>query len=399
MALRNGFISIAAPTGVGKSTRFISTLNDWTSRPVVVVEPRHILVEGLTEYMTDLVAPKVVGGSTSGMVLPKGCNIIYGTVQSLLQRPNLLNSRYLWVIDEAHLDEPHYDFMKRFLENAQIPHVRLTATPDPLDEIVELEVHKTWSTDREDLIVTDLRAYAKVVIDKITVSFPTLRWLVFVPSLAMAETVAGGLSATCCLISSKSSFIDPNARVFISTKVSDAGLTIPDVDCVMSTNVDVQVNTDNPGPHDITKTTVSSYYKLSETTLIQRVGRVGRTRNGSAFIYHVTGMQLVDKRTTAYDELIALGSLVVATEAYDHLLSDPALDLLKCLRSHSMFSQGTSSLEQHLSELMTLDEAILKAVAHESLETRLVADTTPGAKPQEGPPKYTSLLQFFNLST
>jgi hypothetical protein len=324
-AHRHGSLFVKAPTGVGKSTRLIGKIAEWTGRPVVVLEPRHVLVTGLVPYVSDLLAPTIVGGSTTGMSVPKGATIIYGTPQSLLMQPKYLNRAYVWVVDEAHIDEPMYLMAQRVLERLDIPMIKLSATPPAsVDTIVELEVATSYSVERVDLRLTTMNAYRTWIIDRTSSHVTGLRWLIFVPTLAMADELAPRLPGKVAFLNSKEAHVPDDAVFILSTRVADAGLTLPDVNVVITSDVDVTVTTDRKGDGDQFATvTRSIFHRVSDSTLLQRVGRTGRTSHGTAYVMHLERLtahrEIDDYNPTAYDHLL---QTVEAVERFPEMVAD-----------------------------------------------------------------------------
>jgi hypothetical protein len=363
---RQGTLFIEAPTGVGKSTRLIGKIAEWTGRPVVVLEPRHVLVTGLVPYVSDLLAPTVVGGSTTGMSPPKGSTIIYGTPQSLLMQPKYLNRAYVWVVDEAHIDEPMYLMAQRVLERLDIPMIKLSATPPgDVDTVVKLEVATSYTVERVDLRLTTMNAYRTWVVDRASSHVSGLRWLIFVPTLAMADELAPRLPGKVAFLNSKEASVPDDAVFILSTRVADAGLTLPDVNVVITSDVDVTVTTDRKSDGDQFATvTRSVFHRVNDATLKQRVGRTGRTSHGSAYVMHLerlTASREIDDYTpTAYDHLL---QTVEAVERFPEMAADlepSAKRLYESMASDPKVTIARNEISVLVGARATYDDVLVK---------------------------------------
>lgn len=326
-----GVLSITAPTGVGKSTRLVDMIATWTGKLVVVVEPRHILVTSLAKYCAEAFSPRIYGSATQGGFIPKGSSVIYGTVQSLVQKTQYLGNHCVWIIDEAHINEPHYAAMKSWLTHHNQPSIWLTATPDPswvdAHTILEMEALNNWNVTTIKHVVANQKEYVDFVVDRSHLYRHGEKWLIFIPQVKAAEKLLPRLPGKGFILSSGVDFIPDDVQFVLSTKVADAGLTIPDVDVVFSMDIDVTVKTSRVDDIWTLKKEAISY-RLDESTLKQRRGRTGRTRHGTYFQVNVSG-DYDPLVLTAEDELAALGDLVDTNNDILKHLSPAAKDLYK----------------------------------------------------------------------
>lgn len=279
-----GSIVVSAPTGTGKSTRMIDWLADKApEKHVVVVEPRQLLVEQLSGFVGSF-SQHSVSSAYHGVETNRKARIIYATAQSLFAR-GLLSTDNLYVVDEAHFSEPLYAGLKKFfLANKQYRVLFVTATP-PKDLAhlpqVCIRTQRAWDLQVRTTEAKSVEDFMKATLSKIQGSDPTAKHLIFLPARRQADNFARMLGPSlCCLISSRNKVIDPHAKYYISTKVSDAGLTIPDVEFVHTGSVDVTVLDNKP-----------VWYNIDELTLTQRSGRTGRTCDGVVFRCNIGGCQ------------------------------------------------------------------------------------------------------------
>jgi hypothetical protein len=340
----SGDLGIMAPTGVGKSTRLIVKIREWTNRKIIVVEPRHVLTTSLYSYCSRVFKPTVYGAATSGGYVPKDVEIIYGTVQSLLLRTDLHDKRYLWIIDEAHIREPHYQLIKRFLRQKEIPTIWMTATPGSYrDEFTWLEMPalSNWKVFPREFSVPRFDDYLKAIVDTVEGTRTAEKYLVFLPTIKLAEKLQNMLSVRVCLLNSHVSEVDPLADVIITTKVADAGLTLPDVTVVFSTDLEVDVHTlkdENQSYRSTYKET--SFYKLDDLTLMQRKGRTGRTNHGTFFLYRLEKETHVREHVyNPLDKILAIGdALEVDPQLMDYLEPD-VREVYKMAKKDSLYCE------------------------------------------------------------
>lgn len=327
--------SMEAPTGTGKSTRMMMRISSMlpTSQRLIVIEPRHLVCVGVGTYMKALYPEASIGIQTEGHSLDGTERLIYTTVQSFFLNTSLRNCTHdVVVLDEAHLDEPSYIVMREWARrNVSIRRILVTATV--VDEIRELGLdHLAVPAVNQNKVVRvehltrNMSSYVRFVTTFANDRLSVERILIFVPSIAAAEEIARQVVHHSCVLSSRTPDVDPDASVYISTSVSDAGLTLPDVAFVFSLDYDVNVTVPDKdfaaevhalskanddkldasgvSPFDprranfraetlarLSRVGASSrpyFYKLSDATLSQRQGRTGRTLDGFFHLFHTT---------------------------------------------------------------------------------------------------------------
>jgi len=312
--IRNGdrFV-LDAPTGTGKSTRMVDTIQNIARRRVIVIEPRHILVTGLVEYMNTLFPNTGIGGSTEGLTPSLDDRIIYCTAQSFLLSANLRDPASLFLFDEAHVDEPAYRVVHNYLVRNNLTVIYMTATP--LEEwglqLLAVPAVNTFRKDTFDINILNQHEYFSKVLAYIHSRGPFEKHLVFVNSRREAFEFRDRLNLPSSVLTSQNKEVDPNSIVYISTSVADAGLTIPDVSTVHTMDVGINVSS-----VDFFTNPVVSHFRLPNTTLKQRIGRTGRTCNGMIFIYRLGGHAYhgnileVKPPATALDYVNSLGAAI-----------------------------------------------------------------------------------------
>jgi len=109
------------------------------------------------------------------------------------------------------------------------------------------------------------------------------RFLIFCPDVQQCVRLANRMTGKTCILSSGHTEIDPTAKFFISTSVSDVGLTIPSVDVVITLDIDRAITLNHDG------TSTAGYSRLTSEAIHQRRGRTGRTNNGTFHVLNVLG--------------------------------------------------------------------------------------------------------------
>jgi len=293
---------LSAPTGTGKSTRMVIRISEAVRRRVIVILPRAILVREVGRYMREVFGHRLrIGLATEGFK-PRGDEpVIYSTVQSFMASPNLRLPGSVFVCDEAHIDEPAYNTMIEWLKRSNQRVIFVSATPPAhLDyDVVHIPAISQFTLQTITNVVRSPKNYRDQVTKFLKGRLGVEKTLVFVPNLKMAHKLRDRLApGTATIISSKHKDFDREASVFISTNVSDAGLTLPDVSHVFSMDYDVRVTLDM-----VDHTQESDYEsrvdsgrdnsvrvystKLTESQLLQRRGRTGRTCDGYFHLYKV----------------------------------------------------------------------------------------------------------------
>lgn len=327
---RSGTI-VSAPTGTGKSTTLVAKTFLRLRCQIIVIVPRVIVALGVTDWMQQInpglnIAALCEGGTATGKE-----DIIYATPMAFLSRKDLhdLTPR-LFIVDEAHIQEPLYYVVLAHLRFLGHPRILMTATPLagwPERGGVPLEVPATskFTVAERDVTLNTIGEYAGFVRNLLRDLPDHVKILVFVPSLAQASRIADFVPKS-SILSSRNHEIDPTSRLYVSTNVSDAGLTIPDVGVVVTLDIDVHVSTTRTwttrdGEHYPLDTKKVIYYRLNDQTVKQRRGRTGRTCDGIFYKVHLAG-RYGAKTLTSQDWLDALGHLMLDFKAYTPLATD-----------------------------------------------------------------------------
>ncbi|AZF86098.1 putative RNA-dependent RNA polymerase [Sclerotium rolfsii fusarivirus 2] len=282
-------VLIEAPTGTGKSTTFVNFVwrnHRFNYKRVILVVPRQLLVLTLTPYLRDAFALPA-HEITEGHSYDETYSLIVTTPQEVLLHELWLTEGNLFLIDEAHVLEPPLMACMTAIQRMHACYIMLTATPsqsnmDVANIHVPLQIAQTWTIVDQEItgIFADTPISMALYWEDYRARVLSLarahmlsKFLIFVVGIGHAQDLAHRLGRRCCVLSSQSKVIDPEAEVFIATSVADVGLTIPDVDWVISSNV--------------TKTMVAegtygkvSLAKADAALLRQRRGRTGRTKSG-----------------------------------------------------------------------------------------------------------------------
>lgn len=306
---------VQAPTGVGKSTAMIRAIAKSTNRRVWVIEPRHVLVTGLVDYMNSIDECTGYGALTTGREMSTADVVVYATYQSFLLNQTL-TTRDIIVVDEAHLDEPLYKFAVAELLSRDNTVLLTTATPDPtwgaisgLQE-VEVEALNVFQVREVELEAENLREYVNLVADIIGTLPKGVKALVFMPTLHGCSELSDKLQQDTTILSSKTPNYNKDAQIFVSTKVSDAGLTIPDVEYVITSTMDVDVSIAIESNDLMNQQHLPYNYEISASTLKQRKGRTGRTCDGTFIKVKLTKTKVRNKHSTDADLVASLAEFL-----------------------------------------------------------------------------------------
>nr|QZW16103.1 RNA-dependent RNA polymerase [Phomopsis vexans fusarivirus 1] len=359
----NGPLLVAAPTGTGKSTSFIKHVSLSVGHfydKIIVVEPRSILVQSLVPYVKDTLNLDATG-RTMGMDFDKTRKVWYVTAQeALLHLPETVNSHNLVIMDECHVDEASYLLLQQILNQLEDVHsIWLTATPTQLNEslaamVIPLEIAKLWQTQVRHKIASAahveayLREYTAFCLDVIENSWNLSRILVFHPSIEGGHRLGELISRPVSYLNSGST--DSSGRVLISTSVADAGITLPDVDIVISPNLDYVGSGVGMKP---------VLCKISNETMTQRAGRTGRTNNGIFFSLSYQGTDVPNAMDVRLDDKSMVGDWlttgvplpVILTHSKPTLEKAFHVDLLPQDKREKMFNEQMSHLLTSLNNL------------------------------------------------
>lgn len=279
---------ISAATGTGKSTALVATI--WNAvrgdiDKLIVVEPRSILVKSTVPYMNRAYGLECTG-ATTGFILDPKKRVIYCTPQELLIHSEWHKANNLFIVDECHVDEPAVKAVITFITNKRFKHLLVSATPrlENFDGRLHhsLPIAKIWSVIDVPVpgVVPTTSNYNQVKniydaqVMSIVSATPYARFLIFVVDKSHSESLAHKMPGAVCVLNSTSAVVDPDARFYVSTSVTDVGVTIPGIDYVITMNIDRHVDAVGFGA------TSTEIVRLSQLTLTQRRGRTGRTNNG-----------------------------------------------------------------------------------------------------------------------
>ncbi|AZT88659.1 RNA-dependent RNA polymerase [Rutstroemia firma fusarivirus 1] len=278
-----GPVGVSAPTGTGKSTAFVHHLYSVLGhqyRKIIIVEPRSALVIGLVDFMQSSFGLDC-SGSTTGLDLDMSKKVLYMTPQSLIVHPELLNRNNLFMLDEAHMDEPYYQVMRHFFAKNKMPVLWVTATlPDHLRAVCQLvldiPIARIWRVDSQSEVVRVqpgvdasgvLRLARDKALDFANVSPPGARLLVFLPRISDVEYCVENCRRKSRALHSNTAMPSSYVHdVYFSTPIADVGITIPDVSVVWTPNFSEAID--------------GQLVQLTSELAQQRAGRTGRTCNG-----------------------------------------------------------------------------------------------------------------------
>lgn len=278
-------LGIVAATGSGKSTSFIQHVANAVGhkyRRIIVVEPRSLLVSGLATFMENAYGLSVTAG-TRNSVFKDNAKVAYVTPQFLISNSHLLRKDSLYILDEAHLDEPFYVLFRRLLPALGLATIFTTATlPDAISSkcgvVVDIVMARLWSIDDQvvhksldaSCTVSDvLKDYSSYALETANSLAPGEKALLFVPTKLMASRLAESCKWKSLALTADTPVDDfEKWQIFFATPVADVGVTLPGVSLVVTPNFSVLAN----GGQGLVA--------LSPLLYKQRRGRTGRTNNG-----------------------------------------------------------------------------------------------------------------------
>jgi len=280
---------VSSPTGTGKSTSFIQhvllTIGPSYNK-IVVVLPRSVLVKTIVPYVQSSFNMDATGW-TSGFDFNKRAKVWYVTPQEFLLHLKLCADPHnLVILDECHIVEPFYKIISSFLasQNSELNSIFLTATPseDNLDkckQTLDLQIAKLWEITNQQQVSDNesahgyLKDYGDFVRQVVNSSWRRSKFLIYHPSIEGGKKLGETLPYDVSYLNSKEN--DTSCQIIITTSVADAGITIPNVDVVISPVVDTFVLGGKP-----------ELAIVSRETLLQRRGRTGRTNNGNFWVLY-----------------------------------------------------------------------------------------------------------------
>lgn len=282
-------VLVEAPTGTGKSTTLVSFVHKFYTygyNRLIIVEPRAALPLALVPYLRSAfsIDAFVVGENNK---FHDSMRVIVTTPQEVLLHEDWLNATNLFFIDECHVHEPAMNAVMKITKHLRLNRIMATATPSEknladADVHVPMTIANVWSINEINMqthvlpagtTYSDYYSHYQNVVVGICRSQPLCKYLIFVIDLAHAESMALALPGRSCILSSQSKEIDKRAQYFVATSVADVGITIPNVDWVLTSNLQRSMGLNGT-------TTTTSITRISPALVKQRKGRTGRTNNG-----------------------------------------------------------------------------------------------------------------------
>ncbi|BAP16392.1 RNA dependent RNA polymerase [Rosellinia necatrix fusarivirus 1] len=294
-------LAVSAPTGSGKSTALVKCLAENVGHlyeKLIVIEPRSLIVTSITPY-TQTKLGLDSSGATTGMTLDKSAKVWYVTAQELLLHPSWVSPKNLIIMDECHVKEPPYMMVRSIIDQGGTNVLFLSATipSDVYDTCVTLDLNtaKVWRVNTmhhtfEDLVSARsvLDHYAAEAVSIVMKLPANAKVLIFSQTVAEATSIAERVGRRAFVLSGSSKTGDMSGyNVIVCTSVADTGITIPDVDTIITSDVGFVVE------HGV-KESSKLYYRLSADDLKQRVGRTGRTNHGQAHVLKYPSARLRD---------------------------------------------------------------------------------------------------------
>ncbi|ALO50136.1 175 kDa protein [Pleospora typhicola fusarivirus 1] len=315
---------ISAPTGSGKSTalvRHCAIVCGHLYKKIIVVQPRSSIVRTVVPFVKTTMSMDA-SGATSGMTLDQASKIWYVTAQELLLHPSWYKgavSNNLIIIDECHISEPAYDLIKKEVVSAKCHRVFMSATPnysefDP-NSIIDLplisarlyNVHISY-VPRDDIATRNdfVRHYTSDVLAALHTRPQNSVILVFCTTLGMCMQMSEQCPRKSCVLSSGTQTVPniSNGMVIFSTSVADVGITLPNVDLVVTSDIGFTIAHDLDGSREV-------YYRLTKSDITQRAGRTGRTNNGACIVMQtpharfVTDLDSIRSKSSVFDLIVS----------------------------------------------------------------------------------------------
>jgi late competence protein required for DNA uptake (superfamily II DNA/RNA helicase) len=287
---------VVAKTGVGKSTTMIAYFSMHLSARfdrIIVVSPRVIVAEATSAYFSrNFNIDSVAVTSTSPFT--RMAKVMYVTAGEMFLHTGWVTRNTLVVIDESHLEEEMMFAAIKWVKAKGCCYILTTATPSQQnrkDVEREHELRMANVYEKVDFGSTTFNhenkayctsqewsnAYYNYILEKIELFPSRAKFLVFVPTLNDCEVLRNKIKKKTCVLNSLNKNIDKTASVYVATSVADVGLTLPDLDFVITSDI-TRVMT-----ADVSKRPV--YVMADESLITQRIGRCGRTQNGMYCIF------------------------------------------------------------------------------------------------------------------
>jgi len=351
---------VEAPTGSGKSTDMIWSIHLSTNVKVVVVEPRVNLTTGLAGYMNNRF-PANFGYLNGEGQNDDDSSVVYVTSRFFtLASQRFMGHGFLFVVDEFHVQELDHMMACRTLLHSDEKVIFTSATPVDLNlPVLRLPSSNVYSYDRIDLAFEELGVnqtadhVGRFIYHVQTISRghnPFMKHLIFVDSFAEMEALEHVLPGRVGTISSRGVEIPDNCTYILATSAADVGITIPNVDIVITRDCQM-----SDGLHGVDR------YTISDGLIKQRCGRTGRTNNGWAYVLHVPRARpaTVDfPANVVVRALLESGSRTLPS--IGQIIWGPYNDGVALILTQFARSEPTSNLEGHIAMMMLLVEAAKK---------------------------------------
>nr|ATP75829.1 RNA-dependent RNA polymerase [Sodiomyces alkalinus fusarivirus 1] len=285
-------ITVEAPTGSGKSTAFIKACADNLGhkfKRVVVVEPRSAIVKTTVPYCQQALGMDCTG-STVGMYPDSEAKVVYCTGTEFLLHQSWWSAENLVILDEAHITEATYLLVHEILKGlTQTQVLFLTATPSPSllarSTHIPLNTARIWQVNKRAEVhegprtVHEFKQHYMEEVQAILKEQPSKsKALVFFNTVAECLAAVELIGSKAAVLSSGVNPLGVSAySVICTTSVADVGLTLPDVNLVITSDIGFLVRQEK-------ERVVPMHTRLSHDQIEQRCGRTGRTSHGQALI-------------------------------------------------------------------------------------------------------------------
>lgn len=346
---------VKAPTGSGKSTDMIWSMHLTTNAKIIVIEPRVGLTTGLCSYMNSRF-PGNFGYLNGEGQFDDDATVIYVTSRYFtLASARFMGQGNLFVVDEFHVFELDHLVAVKLLLSSDERVVFTSATPSPMGlPLLELPSSNVYSYERKDLNFEGQGPHSTNFARHIQIISrghnPFMKHLIFVDSFAEMEALEHVLPGRVGTISSRGSNIPDGVTFILATSAADVGLTIPNVDIVITRDCQM-----GEGLRGIGR------YRISESLIKQRCGRTGRTNNGWAYVLHVNEVfdEITDFKYNVAARALLEGGVGTLPSVGD-VIWGPYMEGVVLVLRHFAISEPQSDLEGQISLMMMLVTAAYK---------------------------------------
>lgn len=278
-------VLVEAPTGSGKSTALVAHLalaQHAPHRKLIVIEPRTLLVVGLTEYVSSSFGIWCTG-ATTGVTFDPRARVWFMTPQSFLGHLHLMKKEDLFMIDECHVNEPLVSMLAELLPKWGFRTILATATPSVSNKAnacvsVSVPIASVYTVTEEHVDIADTHTYLGEALAHANSLAKNVKTLMIVDSPEQVDRCVAASLTPAQGLSSRHSPILKNVNRFFATNVVDVGVTIPGLRVLITPNWVYGGS--------------GTRWALSESGFRQRRGRLGRTNNGVLFVYKPHGQVL-----------------------------------------------------------------------------------------------------------